>query len=56
VIGAAIATGFVLDAAGVAFPGTVAMVGGAVVLVTGGPLLTGYVRRRVLANLPGSRR
>jgi hypothetical protein len=49
----ALPTAFALDAAGAAYPATWGMLGGAVVMAVGGPLLMRRLRRIMLANRPG---
>ncbi len=48
-------TAFALDAAGVAYPATWGVLGGAAVMVLGGPLLMRFLRRMMLSSRPGGR-
>jgi hypothetical protein len=49
-------TAFALRAAGVHYPATLSVLGGAVVMAIGGPFLTRYLQRMMLAKSAGNRR
>jgi hypothetical protein len=55
ILAAALPTAFALKAAGVAYPATIGIAAGAVVLVVGGPLLMRYLRK-VMRNSAGRSR
>jgi hypothetical protein len=55
-IGVSMAVAFPLAASGVAHAATISVAVAAVLLVVGGPMLTRYLRRLMLANRSGSRR
>jgi hypothetical protein len=55
ILAAALPTAFALKAAGVAYPATIGIAAGALVLVVGGPLLMRYLRK-VMRNSAGSSR
>jgi hypothetical protein len=55
ILAAALPTAFALKAAGVAYPATIGVTAGAVVLVAGGPVLMRYLRK-VMRNSAGGHR
>jgi hypothetical protein len=56
VLAVSLPTAFALQAAGVGHSATWGVLVGGVVMVIGGPILTGFLRRIMLANRIGSRR
>jgi hypothetical protein len=56
VLGASLPTAFALQAAGVNHPAVWGVLVGAVLMVVGGPILTRFLQRIMLANRIGSRR
>jgi hypothetical protein len=55
VLGVSLPTAFALESAGVAHPATWGVLVGAVLMVTGGPILTRLLQRIMLANRIGNR-
>ena len=56
VLAVSLPTAFALQAAGVRYPAALGVLVGAVVMVIGGPLLTRFLQRTMLAKRPGNQR
>jgi hypothetical protein len=54
ILAVSLPTAFALQAAGVRYPATWGVLGGAIVMAVGGPLLTRFLQRTMLANRIGS--
>jgi hypothetical protein len=55
VVGVSLVVAFALQAAGVAYPGTIGTVLAAVMLIVGGPVLMARLRRSMVARSAGAR-
>jgi hypothetical protein len=56
VLAVSLPTAFVLQAAGVRYPATLGLIAGGVLMVVGGPVLTRFLQRTMLAKSAGSQR